>query len=63
MISRIVEGVIDGNTHYYIFLEGSESIFDVALSDFVEIVRYQAGDRITLEYLEGEKTCRVTGIS
>ena len=63
VIARIVEGVIDGNTHYYIFLEGSESIFDVALSDFVEIVRYQAGDRITLEYLEGEKTCRVTGIS
>ena len=62
VISRIAEGVIDGNTHYYIFLEGSENIYDVVLSDFVEIVRYQAGDRITLEYLEEEETCRVTGI-
>lgn len=63
VISRIAEGVIDGNTHYYIFLEGSEMIYDVKLSDFVEIVRCQPGDEIALEYLEENKTCRVTGLS
>ena len=54
-IESISPIVLEGNTHYYICLENEEEIFDVALSDssLIRIVRYQAGDTITLEYLEG----------
>lgn len=54
-IESISPIVLDGNTHYYICLENEEEIFDVALADssLIQIVRYQAGDTITLEYLEG----------
>lgn len=47
--------VLDGNTHYYICLENQEDIFDVDLSDtaLISIIRYQPGDSITLEYIEG----------
>lgn len=54
-IESISPVVLEGNTHYYICLENKEDIFDVALSDssLIQIVRYQTGDTITLEYLEG----------
>lgn len=54
-IESISPIVLDGNTHYYICLENEEEIFDVALADssLIQIVRYQTGDTITLEYLEG----------
>lgn len=47
--------VLDGNTHYYICLENQEDIFDVDLSNtvLISIIRYQPGDSITLEYIEG----------
>ena len=54
--------MIDGNTHYYLMLEGSEEIYDVLLADFVEIVRYSEGERITLEYLPGTEVSQVLGI-
>ncbi len=61
-ISRMAQGVIDGNTHYYVILNGSDVIYDVLLADFIEIVRYKEGDRITLEYLEGQETRQVVGV-
>ncbi len=47
--------VLEGNTHYYICLENSEDIFDLDMSDeeLIGIVRYQAGDVVTLKYAEG----------
>ena len=54
-IESITPIVLDGNTHYYICLENQEDIFDVDLSDtsLISIIRYQPGDEITLEYMEG----------
>lgn len=54
-IESITAIVLDGNTHYYICLENQEDIFDVDLSNVVliSIIRYQPGDSITLEYVEG----------
>ena len=54
-IESITPIVLDGNTHYYICLEKQEDIFDVDLSDtsLISIIRYQPGDEITLEYMEG----------
>ena len=55
VIEVIAPVVIEGNTHYYICLEGQEGIFDVDLSneDLIGIVRYQEGDRISLSCEEG----------
>ncbi|MCI8598021.1 MAG: CvpA family protein [Lachnospiraceae bacterium] len=62
IIKKIESGVIDGNTHYYVILENSEDIFDVSLAEFVGIVRYEPGDRITMECLEGVDTWQVIGL-
>ena len=63
-IESISPIVLEGNTHYYICLENKEDIFDINLSDtsLIQIVRYQAGDTITLEYLEGYGLHEVRGI-
>ncbi|MCI5649714.1 MAG: CvpA family protein [Fusicatenibacter sp.] len=61
-IERIAQSVIDGNSHFYLLLSGREEIFEVQVTDFVEIVRYKEGDSITLTYIEGDPLCTVTGI-
>lgn len=43
-------------------LEGSGEIYDILLSEFVGIVRYGEGDRITLEYLPGTEVNQVLEI-
>ena len=52
-ITKIAQGVVDGNSHYYIMLEGSDEIFDVSVVDFIDIIRYSPGDEITIEYKQG----------
>ncbi len=54
-IESITAIVLDGNTHYYICLENQEDIFDVDMSNtaLISIIKYQSGDSITLEYIEG----------
>lgn len=63
-IDAIGNVVIDGNTHYYLSIEGHEQIYDVDMSnsDFAEIIRYQTGDRITLEASPGAGVVTVTKI-
>lgn len=61
-IETIASVVLEGNSHYYIVLEGQDLIFDAAVSEFPEIVRYREGDRITLEYISGEELQTVTGL-
>ena len=63
VIAKIAEGVIDGNSHYYILLAGDDHIYDVTVADFLPIIRYAEGDTISLEYIEGEESCQVTGIT
>ena len=55
-ITKIAQGVVDGNSHYYIMVEGSDDIFDIPVTDFIDIIRYNAGDEVTIEYREGEQT-------
>lgn len=62
-IAKISQAVIDGNSHYYLMLEGQEEIFDVPVADLVEIVAYSEGDSISLEYIAGDPTCTVTEIN
>ena len=54
-IESISPVVLDGNTHYYICLERQEEIYDIDMSreELIQIIKYQPGDTITIEYLEG----------
>ena len=61
-ISKIAQGVVDGNSHYYIMLENSDEIFDVSVVDYIDIIKYNVGDEIQLEYKEGAKTNTVLSI-
>ncbi len=62
IIETVAPVVLEGNSHYYVVLTGKDMIFDVAVSDFPEIVTYKEGDQITLEYLEDEKLYTVTAL-
>lgn len=61
-ITKIAQGVVDGNSHYYLMLEGNDGIFDVSVVDYIDIIRYTEGDKVTLEYQEGEPANVVLGI-
>ena len=41
-------------SHFYLILDSSEEIFDVLVGDLLEIIQYEPGDTITIEYTEGE---------
>ena len=62
-ITKIAQGVVDGNSHYYIMIEGSDGIFDVPVIDYIDVIRYNVGDEVTVEYKEGEKTNTVLSIN
>ena len=61
-ITKIVQGVVDGNSHYYMMLEKSDEIFDISVIDYIDVIKYNVGDEITLEYQEGKKTNTVINI-
>ena len=64
------QAVIDGNSHFFVTLEGDGAIYDFALPDMLAIVRYKVGDAIEFSYakpIEGADadagdaaTCEVT---
>lgn len=62
-ISRIVQGVIDGNSHYFVMLEGSDDIFDFSIAEYISIIGYDVGDKVTIEYKEGEQTNTVLSLN
>ena len=62
-ITKIAQGVVDGNSHFYIMLEGSDAIFYVSVVDFIDIIRYDVGDEVTIEYKEGEQSNTVMSLN
>ena len=62
-ISRIVQGVIDGNSHYFVMLEGSDDIFDISIAEYISIIGYDVGDKVTIEYKAGEETNTVLSLN
>lgn len=64
VIEVIAPVVIEGNTHYYICLQGNELIFDADLSveGLYSVIRLKEGDRITIEYESGYDLQNVYGI-
>ena len=59
-ITKIAQGVIDGNSHYFLMVEGSEEIFDVSVVEFIQVIKYEVGQEISLEYKIGESVNVVT---
>ena len=61
-IVRITDAVMDGNTHFYVQIEGSEEVFDFALPDMLGIVAYNVGDEITFTYVKGTPVSSVQSL-
>lgn len=61
-ITKIAQGVVDGNSHYFLMVEGSEDIFDVSVVEFIDIIKYEIGQEITLEYKEDSRANLVMSI-
>ncbi len=59
VIATMAQAVIEGNSHYYLTLEGDDTIYDVALPGLISIVTYQIGDTIHFTYLEAPGTSPV----
>ena len=55
-ITKVAQGVVDGDSHFYVMVEGSDEIFDVSVVNFIDIIKYDVGQQVTMEYQEGEKT-------
>ena len=62
-IAKIAQGVVDGNSHFYVMVEGSGEIFDIPVTDFIDIIRYDVGDEVTIEYRKGEQTNTVLSLN
>lgn len=61
-IAKIAQGVVEGNSHYYLMIEGSDEIFDVSVVEFIDIIKYEIGQEITLKYKIGTKVNTVTEV-
>ena len=61
-ITKIAQGVVEGNSHYYVMIEGSEEIFDISVVEMIQVIRYEIGDEITMEYKVGEAVNTVLSI-
>ena len=61
-IEKIAQAVIDATSHYYIMISGSDDIFDVSVVDYIDVVRCEVGQVISIEYNEGEKTNTVLSL-
>ena len=62
-ITKSAQGVIEGNSHYYIMLDGSDEIFDIPVVDFIDIIRFDVGDEVTIEYKEGNQSNTVLSLN
>ena len=62
VITKIAQGVVEGNSHYFVMVEGSEEIFDVSVVEHIDIIRYDIGEEITMEYKEGEEVNLVLSV-
>ena len=52
-ISLISPVVLDGNSHYYVMLNGDDTLYDCPIATVTDIVRYKEGDSVTLNFTSG----------
>ena len=62
-IRTMAQAVIEGNTHFYVTLEGDDAIYDFVLPAQIGVVAYQEGDKISFTYVENLPTNTVSEIT
>ena len=62
VIRSMTQAVMDGNSHFYVTLDGVDGIFDFAIPGQLGIVGYKEGDTITFNYVKGDTTNSVQEI-
>lgn len=53
-IASITTAVVNGNSHFYIMLQGDDNIYDFALPGLLEIIKYKVGDEISFAAISPE---------
>ena len=61
-ITKIAQAVIEGTSHYYLMVEGSDDIFDISVVDYIDVVRCEVGQEVRMEYKEDEKANAVLSL-
>ncbi len=61
-IRTMAQAVVEGNSHFYVTLEGDDNIYDFPLPGSIQIVGYGVGDRIAFSYVENTPICTVSEI-
>lgn len=61
-IRTMAQAVIEGNSHFYVTLQGDDAIYDFVLPGSIQIVGYREGDDISFTYVENEPTNTVSEI-
>lgn len=61
-ITKIAQAVIEGTSHYYLMVEGSDDIFDISVIDYIDVVRCEVGQEVRMEYKEDEKANAVLSL-
>ena len=59
-ITKIAQAVLDGNSHYYLMLEDSDAIYDVSVSDIIDVIKCELGEQVTVTYKEDKDVNTVT---
>ena len=62
-VTKIAQSVVSGNSHYYLMQDGSDEIFDIAVTDLINVIRINEGDQVTLEYQKGDQTSLVLSLN
>ena len=64
-VSTVAQAVIEGNSHFYVTLEGDASgeIYDFALPGMLEIVTYAPGDPISFRCAEKDEGAATTTVT
>lgn len=64
IIDSIAPVVIDGNTHYYLYIKGLETAFGANMTDenLISVIKYKEGDTINFQYVSGSPVNEITKI-
>lgn len=62
-ITLLRDIVSDGNTYFYLMLEGQDALFEAKASEQLALLKKQTGDTVSLEYLDkGNGLCEILSI-
>ena len=54
-VTKIAQAVLDGTSHFYLMVEGSDDIFDLSVVDYIDVVKCEVGQNVKMEYKEDER--------